>query len=77
MALVWQYGDKPGYEAWKGLSWGMVCLFFLLNYLRPFFLLYYYFFVSLYFFDCCRYLYLVEHFVLALGISFITLTPLR
>eukprot|EP01018_Ginkgo_biloba_P012842 Gb_13557 [translate_table: standard] len=23
MALVWQYGDKPGYQAWKGLSWGM------------------------------------------------------
>ncbi|XP_059070046.1 uncharacterized protein LOC131061264 [Cryptomeria japonica] len=26
MALVWQYGDKPGYKAWKGLSWGMVPL---------------------------------------------------
>ena len=27
MALVWQYGDKSGYEAWKGLSWGMVSEF--------------------------------------------------
>jgi len=27
MALVWQYGDKPGCQAWKGLSWGMVPLF--------------------------------------------------
>ncbi|XP_021754017.1 uncharacterized protein LOC110719395 isoform X1 [Chenopodium quinoa] len=26
MALVWQYGDKPGNESWKGLSWGMVPL---------------------------------------------------
>uniref|UniRef100_A0A0D6QZP3 Ycf49-like protein n=1 Tax=Araucaria cunninghamii TaxID=56994 RepID=A0A0D6QZP3_ARACU len=26
MALVWQYGDKPGRQAWKGLSWGMVPL---------------------------------------------------
>lgn len=26
MALVWQYGDKPGCQAWKGLSWGMVPL---------------------------------------------------
>ncbi|RDX70871.1 hypothetical protein CR513_49837, partial [Mucuna pruriens] len=26
MALVWQYGDKSGYPAWKGLSWGMVPL---------------------------------------------------
>ncbi|KAL6008000.1 hypothetical protein ACLOJK_033505 [Asimina triloba] len=26
MALVWQYGDKSGYESWKGLSWGMVPL---------------------------------------------------
>ncbi|KAH9316928.1 hypothetical protein KI387_018697, partial [Taxus chinensis] len=26
MALVWQYGNKPGYQAWKGLSWGMVPL---------------------------------------------------
>ncbi|GAB2209792.1 hypothetical protein Droror1_Dr00027017 [Drosera rotundifolia] len=26
MALVWQYGDRPGCEAWKGLSWGMVPL---------------------------------------------------
>ncbi|KAL5708572.1 hypothetical protein ACHQM5_019355 [Ranunculus cassubicifolius] len=24
MILVWQYGERPGYEAWKGLSWGMV-----------------------------------------------------
>ncbi|XP_073220579.1 uncharacterized protein [Cicer arietinum] len=24
MALVWQYGEKSGYQAWKGLSWGMV-----------------------------------------------------
>lgn len=24
MALVWQYGEKSGYPAWKGLSWGMV-----------------------------------------------------
>ncbi len=26
MALVWRYGDIPGKEAWKGLSWGMVPL---------------------------------------------------
>ncbi|GAB2274075.1 hypothetical protein Dimus_008845 [Dionaea muscipula] len=26
MALVWRYGERPGYEAWKGLSWGMVPL---------------------------------------------------
>ncbi|KNA12270.1 hypothetical protein SOVF_127420 [Spinacia oleracea] len=26
MALVWQYGDKPGNESWKGLSWGMIPL---------------------------------------------------
>ncbi|CAA0838851.1 Unknown protein [Striga hermonthica] len=26
MALVWRYGEKSGYEAWKGLSWGMVPL---------------------------------------------------
>ncbi|CAO2827166.1 unnamed protein product [Amaranthus hypochondriacus] len=26
MTLVWQYGDKPGNESWKGLSWGMVPL---------------------------------------------------
>ncbi|KAJ0082588.1 hypothetical protein Patl1_10707 [Pistacia atlantica] len=26
MALVWQYGEKSGYEAWKVLSWGMVPL---------------------------------------------------
>lgn len=30
MALVWQYGEKSGYEAWKGLSWGMVSLFILI-----------------------------------------------
>ncbi|XP_042011002.1 ycf49-like protein isoform X3 [Salvia splendens] len=24
MALVWQYGEKSGYQSWKGLSWGMV-----------------------------------------------------
>jgi len=24
MALVWQYGHKSRYPAWKGLSWGMV-----------------------------------------------------
>ncbi|XP_057250898.1 uncharacterized protein LOC104892403 isoform X2 [Beta vulgaris subsp. vulgaris] len=24
MALVWQYGEKPGKESWKGLTWGMV-----------------------------------------------------
>ncbi|KAK9198516.1 hypothetical protein WN944_013701 [Citrus x changshan-huyou] len=24
MALVWQYGEKSGFESWKGLSWGMV-----------------------------------------------------
>ncbi|XP_039051967.1 uncharacterized protein LOC120193551 isoform X1 [Hibiscus syriacus] len=24
MALVWEYGDKSGFESWKGLSWGMV-----------------------------------------------------
>lgn len=24
MVLVWQYGEKSGYESWKGLSWGMV-----------------------------------------------------
>nr|XP_016471710.1 PREDICTED: uncharacterized protein LOC107793784 isoform X2 [Nicotiana tabacum] len=23
MALVWQYGEKSGYESWKGLSWAM------------------------------------------------------
>ncbi|XP_051118988.1 uncharacterized protein LOC127243150 isoform X2 [Andrographis paniculata] len=27
MALVWQYGEKSGYESWKGLSWGMLCRF--------------------------------------------------
>ncbi|KAF3325066.1 Ycf49-like protein [Carex littledalei] len=26
MALVWQYGEKSGHTAWKGLSWGMVPL---------------------------------------------------
>lgn len=26
MALVWRYGERPGFEAWKGLSWGMVPL---------------------------------------------------
>eukprot|EP00252_Welwitschia_mirabilis_P018179 TRINITY_DN40429_c0_g1_i1.p1 TRINITY_DN40429_c0_g1~~TRINITY_DN40429_c0_g1_i1.p1 ORF type:complete len:246 (-),score=23.40 TRINITY_DN40429_c0_g1_i1:525-1262(-) len=26
MALVWQFGEKSGYQAWKGLSWGMVPL---------------------------------------------------
>lgn len=26
MLLVWQYADKSGYTAWKGLSWGMVPL---------------------------------------------------
>ncbi|KAG0453013.1 hypothetical protein HPP92_025677 [Vanilla planifolia] len=26
MALVWEYGEKSGFEAWKGLSWGMVPL---------------------------------------------------
>ncbi|KAL4188070.1 hypothetical protein AMTRI_Chr09g22050 [Amborella trichopoda] len=26
MILVWQYGEKPGYETWKGLSWAMVPL---------------------------------------------------
>ncbi|KAK9698667.1 hypothetical protein RND81_08G122000 [Saponaria officinalis] len=26
MALVWQYGERPGNESWKGLSWGMVPL---------------------------------------------------
>ncbi|XP_027361627.1 uncharacterized protein LOC113869493 [Abrus precatorius] len=26
MALVWQYAEKSGYQAWKGLSWGMVPL---------------------------------------------------
>ncbi|XP_068650118.1 uncharacterized protein [Aristolochia californica] len=26
MALVWQYGEKSGYERWKGLSWAMVPL---------------------------------------------------
>ncbi|XP_047977646.1 ycf49-like protein isoform X2 [Salvia hispanica] len=24
MALVWQYGEKSGYQSWKGLSWGMI-----------------------------------------------------
>ncbi|VFQ87603.1 unnamed protein product [Cuscuta campestris] len=26
MALVWQYGERSGFESWKGLSWGMVPL---------------------------------------------------
>ncbi|XWS61885.1 hypothetical protein CRYUN_Cryun07bG0162900 [Craigia yunnanensis] len=26
MALVWQYGEKSGFESWKGLPWGMVPL---------------------------------------------------
>ncbi|XP_073012392.1 uncharacterized protein [Typha latifolia] len=26
MALVWEYGEKSGFRAWKGLSWGMVPL---------------------------------------------------
>lgn len=26
MALVWKYGERSGYESWKGLSWGMVPL---------------------------------------------------
>ncbi|KAM7257699.1 hypothetical protein ACFE04_013440 [Oxalis oulophora] len=26
MTLVWIYGDKSGFESWKGLSWGMVPL---------------------------------------------------
>ncbi|KMZ56091.1 hypothetical protein ZOSMA_99G00210 [Zostera marina] len=26
MLLVWEYGEKSEYEAWKGLSWGMVPL---------------------------------------------------
>ncbi|KAI0500207.1 hypothetical protein KFK09_018416 [Dendrobium nobile] len=26
MALVWEYGEKSGFSAWKGLSWGMVPL---------------------------------------------------
>jgi len=30
MALVWQYGEKSGHEAWKGLSWGMVSLLILI-----------------------------------------------
>ncbi|KAL6181934.1 hypothetical protein ACLB2K_048582 [Fragaria x ananassa] len=24
MVLVWQYGEKSGFESWKGLAWGMV-----------------------------------------------------
>ena len=27
MALVWKYGEKPGLESWKGLTWGMVGLY--------------------------------------------------
>ncbi|PRQ17942.1 hypothetical protein RchiOBHm_Chr7g0200451 [Rosa chinensis] len=26
MVLVWQYGEKSGFESWKGLAWGMVPL---------------------------------------------------
>ncbi|KAK9120654.1 hypothetical protein Syun_018271 [Stephania yunnanensis] len=26
MVLVWQYGEKSGFQSWKGLSWGMVPL---------------------------------------------------
>ncbi|KAI3522768.1 hypothetical protein L1887_00818 [Cichorium endivia] len=26
MILVWKYGEKSGYESWKGLSWGIVPL---------------------------------------------------
>ncbi|KAJ8766170.1 hypothetical protein K2173_021687 [Erythroxylum novogranatense] len=26
MVLVWEYGEKSGFESWKGLSWGMVPL---------------------------------------------------
>ncbi|CAL9073839.1 unnamed protein product [Musa textilis] len=26
MALVWQYGEKSGFQTWKGLTWGMVPL---------------------------------------------------
>ncbi|KAH8521816.1 hypothetical protein Peur_040434 [Populus x canadensis] len=26
IALVWQYGEKSGFESWKGLAWGMVPL---------------------------------------------------
>ncbi|KAH7692471.1 hypothetical protein IHE45_01G068500 [Dioscorea alata] len=26
MVLVWEYGEKSGFDAWKGLSWGMVPL---------------------------------------------------
>lgn len=31
MALVWQYGEKSGFESWKGLSWGMVSYFLLVQ----------------------------------------------
>lgn len=24
MGLVWEYGEKSGHTAWKGLTWGMV-----------------------------------------------------
>ncbi|MED6167661.1 hypothetical protein PIB30_004880 [Stylosanthes scabra] len=41
MALVWQYGDKSGHQAWKGLSWGMVSfpsfIFFLFLLIRSYF----------------------------------------
>jgi hypothetical protein len=23
MELVWQYGEKSGFESWKGLAWGI------------------------------------------------------
>lgn len=36
MALVWQYGEKSGYQAWKGLSWGMVS-----------FIVFYFYFISI------------------------------
>ncbi|CAL9779259.1 unnamed protein product [Musa acuminata subsp. burmannicoides] len=26
MVLVWQYGEKSGFQTWKGLTWGMVPL---------------------------------------------------
>ncbi|XP_068317065.1 uncharacterized protein [Pyrus communis] len=27
MALVWQYGEKSGFESWKGLSWGCLMVY--------------------------------------------------
>ncbi|KAM4085794.1 hypothetical protein ACJW30_10G054300 [Castanea mollissima] len=69
MALVWQYGEQSGYESWKGLSWGMIWYSAQLNSTRS---------------SSnnmgrikLRYPFLVEHFVLALGISFIILNLLR